>query len=299
MLEINKLVKKYGEKTVVNNLSFHIKKGEMMGLLGVNGAGKTTTFRMILNIIEQSSGTIMFDGRKVDLKNTDEIGYLSEERSLLVKYKVLDQIYYFAKLKGMKKKEIQTEIDYWFEIFEMDQYRNKLVKELSKGNQQKIQFITAIIHKPKLIILDEPFSGLDPLNIELFKNAMNKLIENGSTIIFSSHRMDHVEHFCDNVIIMYNGVPIIQDSVKNLKNNAPIKKVKIIGEFDYESILLLEDVSSYSVIEDEYCFLISEEKTMIDIFNILKEAKYVEKFILELPSLEEIFVDAIKGEKDA
>lgn len=299
MLKVEHLKKQYNEKLAVNDLNFHLNPGQMLGLLGVNGAGKTTTFRMILNIIEPSEGKITFDGEGVNLKNTDSIGYLTEERSLLVKYKVLDQIRYFAKLKGMKKDDIEKEIDYWFEFFEMDQYRGKIIKELSKGNQQKIQFITSVIHKPKLIILDEPFSGLDPINIDLFKKAMTKLVNEGSAIIFSSHRMDHVEHFCEDVIIMYNGVPIISDKVTNLKKNSKIKKVHIKADINSEEVLKIDDVKHYDFINEEHVFTITNEETMNDIFNILKTCNTLEKFVLEYPTLEEIFIEAIKEEKDA
>lgn len=299
MLKVENLVKTYGEKTVVNNLNIDLKAGQMLGLLGVNGAGKTTTFRMILNIINSDSGTITFDDEKINLKNTDNIGYLAEERSLLVKYKVLDQIRYFAKLKGMKKKDIETEIDFWFEFFEMEQYRNKIVKELSKGNQQKLQFITAVIHKPKLIILDEPFSGLDPINIDLFKKAMTKLSNDGSAIIFSSHRMDHVEHFCEDVIIMYNGVPIISDKVTSLKENSEFKKVHVVADVDIEEIKSLADVTNYEYENNEHVFTISDVNTMDEIFKIVKNCDKLSKFVLIYPTLEEIFIEAIKGEKDA
>lgn len=299
MLKVENLVKTYGEKTVVNNLNIDLKAGQMLGLLGVNGAGKTTTFRMILNIINSDSGTITFDENEVSLKNTDKIGYLAEERSLLVKYKVLDQIRYFAKLKGMKKKDIEVEIDYWFEFFEMEQYRNKIVKELSKGNQQKLQFITAVIHKPKLIILDEPFSGLDPINIDLFKKAMTKLSNDGSAIIFSSHRMDHVEHFCEDVIIMYNGVPIISDKVTNLKENSEFKKVHVVADIDVKKVNEIIDVTNYEYLEEEHVFTISDVKTMDEIFKVAKTCNKLSKFVLIYPTLEEIFINAIKGEKDA
>ena len=192
VLKLNNVTKYYGNFKAVDNLSFTVESGEIFGLLGVNGAGKTTTFRMIMGLLDASSGNITLDGKKIDYDVTDSIGFLTEERSLLTKLTVREQCLYYGTLKGMEKNEILTRLDYLLEKFGIEEYKNKKIKELSKGNQQKIQFITAIINNPKLLILDEPFSGLDPFNVELFKNEIIEMSKNGSMIIVSSHRMEHL-----------------------------------------------------------------------------------------------------------
>ena len=172
MLKVENVSKYYGTLKAVDNLSFEVKDGEIFGLLGLNGAGKTTTFRMIMCLIDDYTGKITLDGKKIDYTMTDKIGFLTEERSLLTKMTVLDQVKFYGVLKGMNEEEIENKLDYWLDKFSISEYKNKKIKELSKGNQQKIQFICAIIHEPKLLILDEPFSGLDPINVELFKNII-------------------------------------------------------------------------------------------------------------------------------
>ena len=172
MLKVENVTKYYGDFLAVDNLSFTVKPGEIFGLLGVNGAGKTTTFRMIMGLLEPSSGKITLDGKPIDYSVTDKIGFLTEERSLLTKMTVLEQCKFYGALKGMSDEDILKRVDYLLEKFGVSEYKNKKIKELSKGNQQKIQFITAIINEPKLLILDEPFSGLDPFNVELFKKEI-------------------------------------------------------------------------------------------------------------------------------
>ena len=203
MLKLENVTKYYGDFLAVDNLSFEVKEGEIFGLLGVNGAGKTTTFRMIMGLLEPTEGKITLNGKKIDYSVTDEIGFLTEERSLLLKLTVKEQALFYGTLKGMKEKDILKRLDYLLEKFGVLEYKDKKIKELSKGNQQKIQFITAIINEPKLLILDEPFSGLDPFNVELFKNEIVEMSKKGSMIIFSSHRMEHVELFCKKICIHY------------------------------------------------------------------------------------------------
>ena len=205
MLKLENVTKYYGDFLAVDNLSFEVKEGEIFGLLGVNGAGKTTTFRMIMGLLEPTEGKITLNGKKIDYSVTDEIGFLTEERSLLLKLTVKEQVLFYGTLKGMKEKDILKRLDYLLEKFGVSEYKNKKIKELSKGNQQKIQFITAIINEPKLLILDEPFSGLDPFNVELFKNEIVEMSKKGSMIIFSSHRMEHVELFCKKICIIMKG----------------------------------------------------------------------------------------------
>ena len=179
MLKVEGITKRYGEIVAVDNLSFTVAKGEIFGLLGENGAGKTTTFRIIMGLLEPDSGKVTLDGKKIDYDLSSKIGFVTEERSLLTKLTVLEQIEFYATLKGMNKKDIQEKLDYWLKYFEIPEYKNRKIKELSKGNQQKIQFISAIIHEPKLLILDEPFTGLDPINVKLIKDAIYSLKEKG------------------------------------------------------------------------------------------------------------------------
>lgn len=207
MLTIENVTKTFGSFTAVDNLNLQIPEREMFGLLGANGAGKTTTFRMILGLLSLTDGHITWKGQPVNYSISEKIGYLPEERGLYPKVKVSDQLVYLARLKGMGKKEAEKELMTWLERFGITDYKNKKVEELSKGNQQKIQFISAVLHKPELLILDEPFSGLDPVNVELLKEAVISLKNSGVSIVFSSHRMEHVEELCENLCILQKENP--------------------------------------------------------------------------------------------
>lgn len=217
MLKVENITKYYGDFLAVDNLSFTVKQGEIFGLLGVNGAGKTTTFRMIMGLLDPSSGNITLNGKKIGYDVTDEIGFLTEERSLLTKMTVKEQCLFYGTLKGMKQKDILNRLDELLDRFGISKYKEKKIKELSKGNQQKIQFITAILNNPKLLILDEPFSGLDPFNIELFKNEIVEMSKQGSMIIFSSHRMEHVELFCKKLVVMLRGKSVLEGYLTDIK----------------------------------------------------------------------------------
>lgn len=226
MLEVKNLVKQFGEKTAVNDLSFKIESGKMYGLVGRNGAGKSTTFRMILGIIQPTSGEILYNGKKIDETISDKIGYLPEEGSLIPEYTVLELCEYYGALKLMKQEEIKEKLMYWLERFDVLDFMKKKVKDLSKGNKQKIQFIVSVLHNPDLIILDEPFSGLDPLSVEELKKAIIELRDEGKTIIFSSHRMDHVEELCESLTIIDKGNTILQGNLKEIEENYEIDGVK-------------------------------------------------------------------------
>jgi len=186
MLKVENISKSYGSNLAVDNLSFSVKNGEIFGLLGANGAGKTTTFRIIMGLLDADKGNVTLDGKKIDYSITDKIGFVTEERSLLTKMTVKEQIVYYGILKGMTEEEILEKLDIWLKKFQIEEYKNRKIKELSKGNQQKIQFISAVINNPKLLILDEPFTGLDPINVEMFKQAIYELQKDGCSIIFSS-----------------------------------------------------------------------------------------------------------------
>lgn len=214
-LKIEKLSKSYGDFKALNQISFEAEKGKILGILGRNGAGKTTTIKSIMGIVEPEEGTITFDGEDIR-KTKHSIGYLPEERGLYVNARVKDQLLYFAMLNGVEKKTALEEIKKFLQEFKIPEYLNKKVKTLSKGNKQKIQLISAILHKPEIVILDEPFSGLDPVNIELFKSTVLKLKQNGTTILFSSHRMEDVEELCDRIVMLNKGNIVENDSVTGL-----------------------------------------------------------------------------------
>ncbi len=222
MLEIKNLVKSFGENTAVDNISFKVEKGEIYGLIGRNGAGKSTTFRMILGIIEPTSGTILYDNKKIKGEISDKIGYLPEEGSLIPSYTVLELCEYYGSLKLMKSEDVRKRLIEWLDEFNVIEYLNKKVKDLSKGNKQKIQFIVSVLHNPDLIILDEPFSGLDPISVDELKKAVLKLKKEGKTIIFSSHRMEHIEELCESVMILDKGKAILQGKLKEIEENYEI-----------------------------------------------------------------------------
>ena len=294
MLKVENVTKYYDDFKAVDNLSFTVRPGEIFGLLGVNGAGKTTTFRMIMGLLEPSSGKITLDGKKIDYSVTDKIGFLTEERSLLTKLTVLEQCEFYGALKGMDKETIHKRLDYLLEKFEISDYKNKKIKELSKGNQQKIQFITAILNKPKLLILDEPFSGLDPFNVELFKNEIIEMSKQGSMIIFSSHRMEHVELFCKKIVVIMRGKAVLEGELKTIKEQYRKKNIIIKGDIELKKIEQIEGVISITKndITDEYEIKIADKEVATKVFKAIKNNN-ISKFVIEEPSLNEIFVEKV------
>jgi len=293
MLRVENVTKKYGELIAVNNLSFSVKEGEIFGLLGLNGAGKTTTFRMILGLLDDYVGNIYLDDKKIDYSVTDKIGFLTEERSLLLKLTVLEQIKFYGILKGMKETEIEKRLDYYLEKFDIKDYKNKKIKELSKGNQQKIQFISSIIHEPKLLILDEPFSGLDPLNVELFKSVILDLKKKGTSIIFSSHRMEHVELFCDKIVVLVKGKSVLEGYIKDIKNNYKKKNIFVVGSIDKDKLKKIKGVVDINKEKGEYVIKIEENKYVDAIFKEVSKYDNITKFCVEDASLNEIFVSVV------
>ena len=293
MLKLENVTKYYGNFKAVDNLSFEVKEGEIFGLLGVNGAGKTTTFRMIMNLLEPTSGEITLDGKKIDYNVTDNVGYLTEERSLLLKLTVKEQALFYGNLKNMKNEEILKRLDYLLDKFKISEYKDKKIKELSKGNQQKIQFILAIINKPKLLILDEPFSGLDPFNIELFKEEIKELSKMGSIIIFSSHRMEHVELFCKKLVIMVKGKTVLEGDLKKIKENYRKKNIKIKGDIEIEELKKIDGVLEVIKNIDSYLVKIENKEVVKNVFNYVKTKENITEFLVEEPSLNEIFVSKV------
>jgi len=215
-LKIENVTKTFIDKKAVDDISFEISKPGVFALLGTNGAGKTTTIRMMLGIIKKDTGNITWNGKAVDRKSVN-FGYLPEERGLYPKSKIVDQLMYFAKLKGMKKADAEKNIDYWLERLKMTEYKNSLAEKLSKGNQQKIQFIIAVMHNPDLVVLDEPFSGLDPVNTDLLKDVILELVEKGKYIVMSSHQMNSVEEFCDDIVILSRGKTVLKGNLNEIK----------------------------------------------------------------------------------
>lgn len=290
MLEVKEVTKYYGDFKAVDNLSFSVNKGEIFGLLGVNGAGKTTTFRMIMNLIEPTRGIITFNGKKIDYDVTDNIGFLTEERSLLTKLTVKEQMLFYGNLKSLSNEIILKRLDKLLEKFNISEYKERKINTLSKGNQQKVQFISAIINEPKLLILDEPFSGLDPINIELFKNVILELKEKGTSIIFSSHRMDHVELFCEKLVILVKGKTVLKGYLKDIKNDYKIKRIIIEGDVNKKELSKIDGVISVSKNASSYIVNIKEQKYSKNVFSYLKTCDNITKYLVEDASLEEIFV---------
>lgn len=298
MLKLENVRKTYGSLVAVDNLSFSVKNGEIFGLLGENGAGKTTTFRMIMGLLEPDKGKITLDGKKIDYKVTDKIGFVTEERSLLTKLTVKEMIEYYGVLKGMNESDIDKKLDYWLEKFEITEYKNKKIKELSKGNQQKIQFISAVINDPKLLILDEPFTGLDPINVGLLKDAVKELQKKGCSIIFSSHQMEYIEDFCEQLIILVHGRAILNGSLDEIKENYAKKNIIIkADDLDIDAIKKIKGVIDVEQKANEVVVHIEDISISKSVFDIVKD-KYVTKYVVADAPLNEIFIHYVGGKDE-
>lgn len=296
-LYVNNITKSYGNKKVVDNLSFILDKPCIFGLLGTNGAGKTTTIRMILNILKIDEGTITWNGKEVDRKKVN-FGYLPEERGLYPKSKIITQLLYFAELKGMKKDFAIKNINKWAKILKVTEYLNLTPDKLSKGNQQKIQFMMAIIHNPDLIVLDEPFSGLDPVNSKLIKEVILNLVKQGKYIIMSAHEMYTIEEFCTDLIILNKGKTVLQGNLKEIRNSYPINKLFIETNEDIKKYLNKYKLTINSCHENIYEVAITSEEAAYKLLKNLVDNKIkIIKFELERPSLNEIFIEKV-GDKN-
>ena len=290
MLKVEHISKSYDDIKAVDDLSFEVKPGEIFGLLGVNGAGKTTTFRLIVNLLETETGCVTLFGKPIDYTVTDKIGFLTEERSLFTKMRVDEQLMYYGRLKGMDKKTINEKTDYWLKRLNMEEFKHKKIKELSKGNQQKLQFITSIINEPKLLILDEPFTSLDPFNVSLLVEVLREMSKNGAIVIFSSHRMEHVELFCERLVILVRGKSILEGSLKQIKEDYRKKSIHISGDIDVDKIKKLKGVENVEQTPEEYIVRVESKEITKDVFNIVKQGKNIVRFTVEDPTLDEIFV---------
>ena len=296
-LYVNNISKSYGNKKVVDNLSFILDKPCIFGLLGTNGAGKTTTIRMILNILKIDEGTITWNGKEVDRKKVN-FGYLPEERGLYPKSKIITQLLYFAELKGMKKDFAIKNINKWAKILKVTEYLNLTPDKLSKGNQQKIQFMMAIIHNPDLIVLDEPFSGLDPVNSKLIKEVILNLVKQGKYIIMSAHEMYTIEEFCTDLIILNKGKTVLQGNLKEIRNSYPINKLFIETNEDIKKYLNKYKLTINNSHENIYEIAITSDETAYKLLkDLINNNIKIIKFELARPSLNEIFIEKV-GDKN-
>jgi len=292
-LAIDRIYKNYGDKTAVNGLSFEVEQGEIYGLLGANGAGKTTTMRMVLGLIYPDEGSIRYNGQPYGKEQLHNLGYLPEERGLYPKVKVSEQLIYLAQLKGMTKKAAEQSLRRWLEQFEVPEYYDKKVEELSKGNQQKIQFVAAVIHDPQIVILDEAFSGLDPVNVELLKAAVKGLRDSGKTILFSTHRMEHVEELCRNITIMHRSNPVVQGDIKTIKSRYPRERVMLAASRDITGLEQLEGVRYVTKHENVTEIGIASEQAAQHILTHALGQAEIERFELMRPTLNEIFIKSV------
>lgn len=294
MLKVSHIKKCYGSLVAVDDLSFEVGDGEIFGLLGENGAGKTTTFRVILGLLEPNEGSVTLDKEKIDYKVSERIGFVTEERSLLTKLTVQEMIEFYGTLKGMSKELIENRLNYWLDFFEISDYKFKKIKELSKGNQQKIQFISSIINEPKLLILDEPFTGLDPINVEMMKKAIKIMQEKGCSIIFSSHQMEYIEDFCEKLVILVKGKSILNGSLVDIKREYAKKNIVVSGDIDIKEIKKIKGVLDVEKRTNEIVIKIENEEVADKVFNKIKNNK-ITKYVLSDASLSEIFIHYVGG----
>lgn len=289
ILELKNIEKSFGEKKVLTGVSFKAEGGKAFGLLGRNGAGKTTSIRILMDVFPANSGEVLIDGQPIDY-NKIGIGYLPEERGLYPKKIIIDQLTYFAELKGMGRKEAVKSIDYWLKRLGMTEYRNKKLETLSKGNQQKIQLITALAHDPDIIILDEPFSGLDPVNAMLLKDVVKQQISKGKIVLFSSHQMSYIEEFCDSIAILNNGVVALHGDLHDIKRDYP--RDRLVVKTETPDAIIADFGSSCTVMECGDLMIRlgspSEKKTTM---TRLVENYDIDEVKVYEPSLNDIFVE--------
>ena len=300
ILELHNLKKYFATQKAVDDISFNIEQGSIFGLLGPNGAGKTTLLRMITGIFYPDSGEIIFNGRKFDpVNDVVYIGYMPEERGLYKKMKIGEQALYLAQLKGLKKADAMNKIKDWFVKFEMQSWWNKKVEDLSKGMSQKLQFVTTVLHEPKLIILDEPFSGLDPVNANLIKDEIFNLAKRGSTVIFSTHRMEQVEEICDHIVLVNKGHKILDGTVKDIKNQFKENIFQLGAETNALNLatFIFEVVNHQP---DKLLLKLQHDATPNDVLkHFIGQNISINSFNEVLPSLNDIFIKLVEGTPEA
>ncbi|MBR6563141.1 MAG: ATP-binding cassette domain-containing protein [Clostridia bacterium] len=289
VLEFRNIQKSFGEKEVLKGISFATEGKKAFGLLGRNGAGKTTAIRILMGVFPANGGEVLIDGKPIDRASVG-IGYLPEERGLYPKKKIIDQLVYFAELKGMKRKDAEKSIDYWLSRLEMSEYKNKSLDTLSKGNQQKIQLVTALAHDPQIIILDEPFSGLDPVNAMLLKSVVKEEISKGKIVIFSSHQMSYIEEFCDRIAIINGGKTVLHGDLAEIKRNFPRNKL-VVRSVDADAIMQKYESRCSLGENGEIIFRLDDESEKSDVMNALVSEYDVDEIKVFEPSLNDIFVE--------
>ena len=290
-LELKGIYKSFGEKQVLKGISFSAESGKAFGLLGRNGAGKTTTIRILMDVFPADGGEVLIDGSPVDHTRTS-IGYLPEERGLYPKKKIIDQLIYFAQLKGMKTSDAVAAIDRWLERLGMMAYRNKRLDTLSKGNQQKIQLITALAHDPDIVILDEPFSGLDPVNAMTLKEVVKETIARGKIVLFSSHQMSYIEEFCDSIAILGGGKLLLQGDLHHIKRN--YKRDKLLVRSQQAAKILADPAfcqAGKALDEDGLLLRLSSPEKKQEMMKALAGKYDIDEIKVFEPSLNDIFVE--------
>ena len=300
LIECRNVSKTFGEKVALDNVSVDIPKGKIFGLLGPNGAGKTTLIRIINRITIPSSGSVLFDGRPITQEDVEKIGYLPEERGLYRKMKVGEQAMYLAQLKGMSAKDASAELKKWFVRFGIESWWNKKVEELSKGMAQKLQFITTVVHKPSLLILDEPFSGFDPVNAQVIREEILRLKDEGATIILSTHNMESVEELCDNIALINKSKVVIMGGVDEIRHKYGNNNVEVI----YTAEAALEDTKAFRVMSDiddsgrhTAVLSLADSATPNDALQALLNQKVMVNSFKELvPRMNDIFIKLVKEE---
>lgn len=292
-LVLEKVFKQFGEKTAVNEISLQVEEGEIYGLLGANGAGKTTTMRMVLGLIYPDGGRILYNGKPYGAELQEQLGYLPEERGLYPKVKVSDQIKYLAQLRGMKAADAEKNLRYWLDRFEVPEYYDKKIEELSKGNQQKMGFIAAVVHKPKIVIMDEAFSGLDPVNVELLKSIVKELRDSGTSILFSTHRMEHVEELCRNITVLHRSNTVLQGSITEIKKRYPREEVILYATGEVSGLDLLAGVEHVERRERGYVIRIRDVSAAKEILRKAMQESEVEHFEIKEPTLNQIFIKEV------
>lgn len=303
MLKINNVTKQYAEKLALDGVSFEVPERSIFGLLGPNGAGKTSLIRIITRITAADEGEVYINGELLSPKHVEIVGYLPEERGLYKKMPIIDQAMYFAQLKGLSKKEAKAAIDHWFDKFDINSWRTKKVEDLSKGMQQKVQFILTVLHKPKLIILDEPFTGFDPVNAELIRKEIIELRDNGATVILSTHRMESVEKMCDHIALINNSKKVVDGKLKDVQQSYKENKFETVTDgFDAQTI------QGFTVVETEplednrqktIFGVVGEENNPNKLLQQLLPKTIVHSFTEVLPSINDIFISIVTPKEEA
>ncbi|NJX14616.1 ABC transporter ATP-binding protein [Tamlana crocina] len=304
LLEVNKVSKSFGNHKALNEVSITVPKGSIFGLLGPNGAGKTTLIRIVNQITLPDSGSVLLDGEPLKQLHIKDIGYLPEERGLYKSMKVGEQALYLAQLKGLSKAEAKTRLKYWFDRLEIGDWWNKKIQELSKGMAQKVQFVVTVLHQPKLLIFDEPFSGFDPINANLIKDEILKLRDDGATVIFSTHRMESVEELCDDIALINKSNKILEGQLNEVKRQYKINTYEVGIKADNQSALRQRLADKFSISDAHFKSLDNELKLNIKLtpeqspnalLNYLTQQGEVSHFIELIPSVNDIFIKAVKN----